>query len=309
VTLSPIHYWVFIGKGYIPKNNFNKEKINKFIYDAFNKINFKINNYFMNQYEKISKFTNKELISEINKKYIEIYKWAIKNDLPVINIYSDYKKKPELLTENYVVNYLFPNQKGVNKSEIKLFDISIYSVTPPNEAKKISDTIKNIFYGFFKYSIQQIKNLRITDGTANVGGNTINFSFNFNKVNTIEIEPNVFNALKHNCINVYQRKNISFIQGDCIKIIPTLKQDIIFIDPPWNGAFYKAYDKLHLFLGDKDIVDIVQEWYNKDLAKLYIIKCPANLDFDPFINSYTQLFIEKLRNYNIIYIVNDKKTN
>ena len=302
-TLDPTNFWVLICKGYsLNKKKYNIEKIDKFINYSFNKYTEKTDKYYKNTLK--LNLTNKELITEINKRYIEIYKWSLKNNIPVINIYSDFNKKPELIKENNLTSYLFPNQKGINKSDIKLFNFSLYSVTPPNESKKISNTIKNIFLGFFKLSYNEILKLCITDGTANVGGNTLNFSDNFIKVNTIEINSEVFEALKHNCINVYHRKNIIFHQGDCTKIIPTLKQDIIFIDPPWNGAFYKAYDKLHLFLGDNDVVDIIKEWYDKKLARLYVIKCPANFDFDPFIINYKQLFIEKLKNYNLIYIIN-----
>lgn len=302
-TLEIAHNWVFIAKGFKGENILNKmnknEKLDTFLFNSFNTYCKKLNLFIDNIFNVITKFNNKDLIREINKKYIEIYKWCMNNNVSAINIFSDSDKEPKLVNEEKIVNYLFPNQKGVNKSEIKMFNVSIYSVTPPIEAKKISNTIKDIFNGFFKYS----SNLSITDGTANVGGNTINFSDNFNKVNTVEINENVFNALKHNCQNVYKKRNISFYNGDCRDIIPKLKQDIIFIDPPWDGMFYKAYDKLHLYLGNMDIIDIVKDWYQKKLAKLYVIKCPANLDFDPFISIYSQIFIEKLKNYNVIYIV------
>jgi len=303
-TLDAGNHWVLICKGYnINKNKYNSLKIDNFINNSFNLFCKKIDDYLKNS-DVIHNLSNKELVKEINKRYVEIYRWTLKNNIPVINIFSDENKKPELLKKSDLVNYLFPNQKGINKFDIKLFNVSIYSVTPPIEAKKISDMIKNIFYGFFKYNIHKINNLCITDGTANVGGNTINFSDNFNKVNTIEIEDEVFNALKHNCINVYNRKNINFYLGSCLDVIPKLKQDIIFIDPPWNGALYKSYDNIHLFLGNTDIIDIIKEWYNKKYAKLYIIKCPANLDFEPFIKNYKHIFIEKLKNYNVIYIIN-----
>ncbi len=305
-SLDTAQRWVFIGKGYNGKKIVNRitknVKIDNFINKSFNIYCNKLNSL-LKSFDTIINFNSSDLVREINKKYVEIYKWAINNNIDIINIFSDSGKEPKLINDEKIVNYLFPNQKGVNKSDIKLFNVSVYSVTPPIEAKKISDFIKNIFNGFLKYNIHQIHNLSITDGTANVGGNTINFSYNFNKVNTIEINQNVFDILKHNCKNVYKRKNIFFYHGDCTKIIPNIKQDIIFIDPPWDGMFYKAYNKLHLYLSNIDIIDIVKEWYDKKLAKLYVIKCPANLDFDPFINNYSQLFIQKLKNYNIIYII------
>jgi hypothetical protein len=304
-TLEIAHNWVFIAKGFKGTQIINKitpnNNLDNFLFNSFNMYCKKLNLFMDNIFNVVNKFNNKDLIREINKKYIEIYKWCINNNVSAINIFSDSDKEPKIVNEEKIVNYLFPHQKGINKADIKIFNVSIYSVTPPIEAKKISNTIKDIFNGFFKYT----SNLSITDGTANVGGNTINFSDNFNKVNTVEINKNVFNALKHNCQNVYKKRNISFYNGDCTNIIPKLKQDIIFIDPPWDGMFYKAYDKLHLYLGNMDIIDIVKDWYEKKLAKLYVIKCPANLDFDPFISTYSQIFIEKLKNYNVIYIVSN----
>ncbi len=47
-----------------------------------------------------------------------------------------------------------------------------------------------------------------------------------------------------------------------------LKQDVIFIDPPWNGLFYKAYDKLHLELSNNDVFDILSNWFENKKAKI-----------------------------------------
>jgi hypothetical protein len=306
VTFEPSFNWVFIGKGYtgeyIKKTIIPNQNINNFINYSFDTYCKRLNKFLKNVYNVTSKFNEKELIKEINKKYIELYRWCLNNNINAINIFSDVDKEPQLIKDSKIINYLFPNQKGINKSNLKLFNVSVYSITQPIEASKISDRIKNIFSSFFKYSYSDINMLSITDGTANVGGNTINFSYNFNKVNTIEIDKNVFYILKHNCINVYHRKNIFFYQGDCRIVVPTLKQDIIFIDPPWEGLMYKAYDKLHLYLGQEDIFEIVKKWYIGKLAKLYVIKCPANLDFELFIKEFGNIYIEKLKNYNVIYI-------
>ncbi len=306
-TLNTPNMWVLIGKGYIGDNQLMSKmrdvKILNFINDSHMVHLKKCNDFYNNVYNTINKFNNYELLKEINKRYVEIYKWALDNNIKIINIFSDHNKEPKLLNENKIVDYLFPNQKGVDKAQLKLFNVSLYSVTPPYEALQISETIKKILDGFLNY--KNSKNITITDGTANVGGNTINFSKNFLNVNTIEINQEVFNALKHNCENIYKLKNIMFHQGDCIDIIPKLKQDVIFIDPPWNGAFYKAYDKLHLYLGKNDVVDVVKEWYNKKLAKLYVIKVPANYDFEYYIGEYKNIYIQQIRNYNIIYLYNE----
>ncbi len=303
-TLNTPNMWVLIGKGYIGDNEFgNNKKLLNFLIKSNSVHLNKTNDFYKNVFTVINKLNEYELIKEINKRYVEAYKWALQNNISVVNVFSDINKEPKLVPQSKLINYLFPNQHGVDKKQIIIFDVSLYSVTPPSEAFEISKTIKQILIAFLGY--KNTNNISITDGTANVGGNTINFSKNFSKVNTIEINKNVFDALTHNCSNVYKLKNIKYYHGSCLDIIPNLNQDVIFIDPPWNGALYKAYNKLHLYLNKNDIEDVIDEWIQKKLAKLYVIKCPANYDFDYYIQKYKNTYIQKLRNYNIIYLYNN----
>ncbi len=302
-TLEDPFNWVFIGKGYISsfKKNSNQENIDNFIDYTFIKSCINFNNFF-NNLDKISKLEGSTLINEINKKYVEIYKWCINNNIEAINLFSDSNKEPKLIDSKDIVNKFFPHQIGVDKNQLKVFDISIYSITLPHEANRISLTIKDLFKIKFKY----YNNIVITDGTSNVGGNTLSFSTYFSKVNSIEYNHDTFEGLKHNCENVYNRKNIKFYEGDCTKIIPMLKQDVIFIDPPWNGLFYKAYDKLHLELSNNDVFDILSNWFENKKAKIYCLKCPSNFDFDPFINKFENIYIQKQKKWNVIYILDIK---
>ena len=95
-----------------------------------------------------------------------------------------------------------------------------------------------------------LNNLIITDATAGIGGNTISFANNFFKVNAIEINKKRFDFLKNN-INVYNFNNVEIINNDYIKIMKTLKQDIVFIDPPWGGRNYKNINLLNINLSGK----------------------------------------------------------
>jgi hypothetical protein len=308
--LSSNASYVFIGKGFMKNpENFNLIKINNFINKSFNIINKKIDNMFYNiSSPSFNNLDEKELIKEINKRYLDTYKWCINNNFDVVNLFDDIEENPKLISKNKIVNYLFPNQKGIDKNKIKLFDVSIYSITPPIEATKISNTIQTLFKAFYKDSnINFNKNFTITDGTANVGGNTLNFSSYFSKVNSIELFKDYYNVLKYNCVNIYKRKNINFYNASCLDIVPTLKQDVIFIDPPWKGKFYKIYDKINLNLGSEDIYDVIKKWFDLNLAKLFVIKCPRNFNFDPFILNFTNVYIQKIRNYNIIYVHNFNK--
>ncbi len=242
----------------------------------------------------------------VKERYTEIYRWFLRNNIPAINVFED---KPPRLIENAnmrLINMLFPQQNIFDKRRLRIYDISIYSITQPAEASIISKTIKTLITTFIVKGknmkhMENVKKLIITDGTANVGGNTLNFSDNFKIVNSIEYDKTIFEGLKHNC-KLYRKKNIHFYNGDCNVIIPKLKQDAIFIDPPWNGLFYKAYDKLPLYLGKKNIYDIVYDWHMKEYAKIYCIKCPSNFDFQPFIATFKNIYIQSLKNWNVIYI-------
>jgi tRNA G37 N-methylase Trm5 len=144
--------------------------------------------------------------------------------LPVINIFQE--KEPQLLSKKEIATYYFPFEKGVDRSKLEMTDISVYSITLPQEAELISQTIIHLYKTFFPLKTHhqqhnnQQNNITITDATANVGGNTINFSKYFKFVNTIEIDPTTFETLRHNCADIYKRRNISFYLGDCTKVIP-----------------------------------------------------------------------------------------
>jgi len=302
-TFSAQFFWVLIGQGYNHYKTYGDDKkIMNFINESQKKVALKIECFLNNVYNEINNFSNRVLIKEINKRYIEIYEWALHNNIELINIFSDKDKTPKLMSKKNMFNYLFPIKQNVDRNKLQLFNVSIYSVTPPNEAEMISKTIKNLV-SMVSHSKLHTR-IIITDGTANVGGNTINFSLNFPEVNTIEIDKNVFAALKYNCQDVYKLKNINYYHDDCLNIIPKLKQDVIFIDPPWNGILYKAYEKLELYLGKQNIKDVIKFWYQHNYAKLYVIKCPFNYDFEYYITEYTNTYIQKIRNYNIIYLFN-----
>jgi hypothetical protein len=305
-TLDEPFYWIFIGKGFIQnykKNNISRkidkknkiDKIYKFLNNVFIESCKNFDNFLFDT-DNIMNFSPSDIIKNINKGYIKNYKWCLDNNVPAINLSADENKSPTLVKNDKFLSYLFPNQNGVNKNNIKFFDISIYSVTPPKEAQMISLMIKKLLNIIDN-------NIIITDGTANVGGNTLNFSSNFKKVNSIEYNKETYEGLVYNCQEVYKRENIDFYMGDCIKIINHLKQDVIFIDPPWNGSFYKAYDKIHLKLSGIDVYDIINGWFNKKRAKMYCVKCPFNFDFISFINKFSNIYIQKLKNYNVIYIL------
>ena len=130
--------------------------------------------------------------------------------------------------------------------------------------------------------------LVVTDGTANVGTDAITLALDpkIKKVNAIELIDKNCELLKHN-VGVYDLGDkVDIYCADFLEQIKELgaklSQDIIYVDPPWGGVGYtKRHDNMNLFLGDKEIAQIVLD--NLDKTKIFVIKVPSNFDFNNFM--------------------------
>jgi hypothetical protein len=189
------------------------------------------------------------------------------------------------INPNIDINSIFPDYNNVDKSKLQLTEESIYSVSKVNGANFTIQQIAN----YFKTLNVNPKDVIITDGTANVGSDTIMFGIKFKNVNSVEIDDTTYNALKNN-VDQYKLANINVIKGDINNVIDNLTQDVIYLDAPWGGRDYKKKDKMKLYLGDKEISDFVSDHTKR--AKLFALKVPFNYDF-----SYLE---NKLVNYGIL---------
>ena len=64
---------------------------------------------------------------------------------------------------------------------------------------------------------QRIQNKTIADLSGNVGGDTIRFGINFKEVDSYELNPINFEALKNN-VEIYDLKNVHLHLGDATKL-------------------------------------------------------------------------------------------
>lgn len=139
------------------------------------------------------------------------------------------------------------------------------------------------YYKLYSTSHQSIQTLNIiksycsktstiTDATAGIGGNSIYFSLFFNKVICIELDKEAYLILKKNLKNY---SNIEFYNNDYVSISNLIRQDIIFLDPPWEDN-YKTKSASELYLTDTKIETIIENLYNS--AKIIALKCPLNFD-------------------------------
>lgn len=139
------------------------------------------------------------------------------------------------------------------------------------------------------------KNSIITDATSCIGGNSILFSKDFKKVICIEKDFDIYNILKYNMKN---QNNCVFYNVSYNHVKYILKQDVIFIDPPWGGNEYKNKKKIRLYLDSIEIQDIINQVYN--YTDIVVLKIPSNFD----INSLNDLFWS----YNIHPIIKYSRT-
>ena len=167
----------------------------------------------------------------------------------------------------------FPHKKGVDFTKLLMTSASIYSMSTNASSKLLVDIIRKYF---------DDDNITVTDGTANVGSDTLMLAMNFKKVNAIEISNIACKHLVHN-INVYKQTNIKTFCGSVIDIIKKTEQDVVYIDPPWGGPTYKYYSQLKLFLDDIEISRFYE--LNKSRAKLFIFRVPRNYNFTYFFKT------------------------
>jgi len=158
-----------------------------------------------------------------------------------------------------------------NKEKLQITKESIYSLSIKDAAEKLTQSIKKV--------LGNLKDLIITDATANVGGNTLNFATHFAEVNAVEIDDHAFQALENN-IKVAGYKNVTTIHADYLKVMNEIVQDVIFFDPPWGGVGYWEEKQIMLKLDDKPIYQIINDLIIK--PKLVVIKAPKNFALAEF---------------------------
>jgi 16S rRNA G966 N2-methylase RsmD len=203
----------------------------------------------------IEKCESVKIVKKPYKYYIDYQiatgiDWCKANNVKIHNYYLETNK----IQLDYILR-LFPIKEGVDYNKIQLYYDSYFSITLPEDAEQISEVILEYYP----------KTTIITDGCANVGGSTIGFAKYFDTVYSIEIDTNRYNCLVNN-ISVYNYKNIRSFNMSFLDF--SKKTDVIFLDPPWGGIFYKLSKSVELYLNNNNIKDLMK--------KNYIVKVPFN---------------------------------
>jgi len=185
--------------------------------------------------------------------------------------------------EYNILDNVFPDDKNIDKSKLKMTTEGIYSVSGKEGAEYIRDIIYN--------NMGMNKNITITDGTGNNGSDTLMLAKYFKQINSIELNQTNYEVLKHN-IDVYGYKNINLINGNTIEKLNELTQDVLLIDAPWGGKLYFKNPQLKLYLDNLELSDIYNQFKHK--TKLFIVKVPFNYNIN---NLLSATLIDKIKIY------------
>lgn len=211
---------------------------------------------------------------------------------------------------NNTIFTILPKPNNNIKEKYRFTNISLYSLTPVDQSQYLISIIQTFFKNTEKYVI--------TDANGCIGGNTWSFASIFKNVNVIELNKLHYDILIHN-MKLLKINNINYYNGNILDYLFSIKQDIIFFDPPWGGVKYKnkkniikcGYSYYNQFIP----IDIIVTDYNfcKKL-KMIILKIPLyyNIDYMKINNKFKYYYnfiisnrIKKI--YKIIIFTNIKQ--
>ena len=210
----------------------------------------------------------------------------------------------------------FPKKYGVDYSNLRITEEGMYSLTKHSDSLSIIKAMKNIM------GEENLGGLTILDGTANVGGDTIRFGMNFNKVISVELDLRNFDVLKNN-VQVFGLENkIETINGDITKVWNDVQTftDVLFLDPPWGGKDYierrvstsDEEEVLNLFLSGMSISEFIGKVLLSVNRPSYIfIKLPVNYDMNSFRNMpyVSDMQVFTIRKFYLLCLTIDDRKN
>lgn len=170
--------------------------------------------------------------------------------------------------ENVQLNKFFDKEDiEKSKNKLKITNKGIYAITKYHDASWMTNII-----------LDNCKsNISITDCTGGVGGNIINFSKKFDRVYGIELNEKTYEILEHN-VQSLNLKNVYLKNDNVLNMIPNIKSDIVFVDPPWGGTLYKKIKYFNLKLGKMPISFLINKFHENKTIKYVVLKCPYNIN-------------------------------
>uniref|UniRef100_A0A6C0EQ00 Trimethylguanosine synthase n=1 Tax=viral metagenome TaxID=1070528 RepID=A0A6C0EQ00_9ZZZZ len=195
---------------------------------------------------------------------------------------------------------LFPRKEGLDYSALRTTEEGSYSITRRRDAEKILNIMRNIF--------KDIKTMTITDATACIGGDTLNFAMNFGHVHSIELKVDNFDALTNN-VHVYDFNNVTLHNANSVELF-NWNTHVLYIDPPWGGKDYKKHKELDLFISEKRLDCWLEDILSRKNRPQYIVlKLPANYNFKRlnFLVNVESIRPYQIRSYVLVVIMVHQK--
>jgi hypothetical protein len=190
---------------------------------------------------------------------------------------------------------LFPRKEGVDYSRLQTTAEGSYSITRRRDAERIINILKHVF--------PNMNTLTITDATACIGGDTLNFANHFAHVHSIELKDDNFKALTNN-VGVYDYQNVTLHHSDST-VLFNWNTHVLYIDPPWGGKDYKKHTTLDLFLSDKRLDVWLEEiLLRRNRPNHIVIKLPVNYNFNRlnFLTNVDAIKPFQIRSYILVLI-------
>lgn len=181
---------------------------------------------------------------------------------------------------------IFPHQKDLDYTRLKLTNIGIYS------ASKKKDL--DILISFLKKKYKNLEKKVIIDGNGGVGNTTLFLSYVFGFVISVEIMKIHADLIKNN-MKVYDRKNVKVMNYDFFDIALEVNADFIIFDLPWGGTDYKNKSRIQLGYNNVRIACVINKLLEKkNIKEGIILFCPYNFDIDNFMKKINSKKIKRI---------------
>jgi predicted RNA methylase len=190
---------------------------------------------------------------------------------------------------------LFPRKEGLDYTKLRTTEEGSYSITRRRDAERIMNVFRSTF--------RNMSNMTITDATACIGGDTINFALHFGHVHSIELKSDNFEVLTNN-IEAYDFHNVTLHHGDSTKLF-NWNTNILYIDPPWGGPDYKQHKHLDLFMSEKRLDIWLEEILKRrNRPSKIVLKLPVNYNFSRlnFLSNVDYITPYQIRSYVLVVI-------
>jgi DNA modification methylase/predicted RNA methylase len=217
--------------------------------------------------------------------------WKKPNVIKRVNTYTgkQFRKLegvPQHMKHRFNPSVYFSRLNDKDLDKMKFTNVSLYSTTSAIDADKMCDYIVK------QKGFEDPTTLIVIDATANIGGDTFGFfRKGFKSITSVEYDTTICEALTNN-VNVYNASDTVRVicGGDYSKLYKTLDPvDIVIMDAPWGGPDYKKHDKVKLFLGELNVLDITEYLLANKRARMVVLKVPYNFDMEdrPNLDKYT----------------------